>query len=269
MVAGQAIDTFVHPAHRKRGVFKALTIRALAEAKQNGYQFIFNFPNENSFPLYLKLGWHFAGRLRRSTKILNIRCLFRIFVNVILELLGRNRGASKAMSFAGKGKNIGGWSDEIGEAVDALSLSQNKLQVKKDSKYLFWRYALNPLRDYNFIPMRSGGKITALGVLSINELKGLKYVSIVDLIYSLDNIDLGVALLSRILYFCKEQNAGVLTLWSTKDGQFNELLKQIGGFLNYPSSNQVFTIKPLSDSPNPDIFDLGNWKITLGDTDTQ
>jgi GNAT superfamily N-acetyltransferase len=54
VVAYQPIDTFVSPSMRRRGVFREMTNRVLEHV---GDAFIYNYPNHNSRPGYLKMGW--------------------------------------------------------------------------------------------------------------------------------------------------------------------------------------------------------------------
>jgi GNAT superfamily N-acetyltransferase len=51
------VDTATHPDARGKGVFKMLTLDALNVLNPSGNQIIFNTPNNNSLPGYLKMGW--------------------------------------------------------------------------------------------------------------------------------------------------------------------------------------------------------------------
>jgi hypothetical protein len=51
------VDTATHPDARGLGVFKKLTQHGIAEVNANGSHIIFNTPNQNSLPGYLKMGW--------------------------------------------------------------------------------------------------------------------------------------------------------------------------------------------------------------------
>lgn len=53
------VDTVVHIDYRGKGLFKKLTLKGL-EACNGKYDLIFNTPNENSLPGYLKMGWEKA-----------------------------------------------------------------------------------------------------------------------------------------------------------------------------------------------------------------
>lgn len=50
------VDTITHPDYRGRGIFKKLTLEGLEECSGN-YDLVFNTPNENSLPGYIKMGW--------------------------------------------------------------------------------------------------------------------------------------------------------------------------------------------------------------------
>lgn len=61
--AVRAVDTATHPAHQGRGLFSTLTRGALGPLRDDGTAFVFNTPNEQSRPGYLKLGWREVGRV--------------------------------------------------------------------------------------------------------------------------------------------------------------------------------------------------------------
>jgi hypothetical protein len=60
--AVRAVDTATHPDFQGRGIFTQLTMLALEEVSAEGVDFVFNTPNDNSRPGYLKMGWHELGR---------------------------------------------------------------------------------------------------------------------------------------------------------------------------------------------------------------
>ncbi|MDT0677463.1 GNAT family N-acetyltransferase [Autumnicola musiva] len=50
------VDTITHPDYRGKGIFKKLTLQGLEVCLKN-VDIVFNTPNENSKPGYLKMGW--------------------------------------------------------------------------------------------------------------------------------------------------------------------------------------------------------------------
>jgi GNAT superfamily N-acetyltransferase len=59
----RAVDTATHPDHQGKGIFKKLTLQLIDEAGKQGYDFIFNTPNTQSTPGYLKMGWKEWGKV--------------------------------------------------------------------------------------------------------------------------------------------------------------------------------------------------------------
>jgi GNAT superfamily N-acetyltransferase len=59
----RAVDTATHPLHQGKGVFKKLTLGLVDQCKSEGVDFVFNTPNSQSKPGYLKMGWKEAGKL--------------------------------------------------------------------------------------------------------------------------------------------------------------------------------------------------------------
>jgi GNAT superfamily N-acetyltransferase len=61
--AVRAVDTATAPAHQGKGVFSRLTRHGLDEVRDAGVDCVFNTPNDQSRPGYLKMGWQQVGRV--------------------------------------------------------------------------------------------------------------------------------------------------------------------------------------------------------------
>lgn len=61
--AVRAVDTATHPDYQGLGIFTRLTLRAIDELAAEGVEFVFNTPNDQSRPGYLKMGWQVVGQL--------------------------------------------------------------------------------------------------------------------------------------------------------------------------------------------------------------
>ena len=62
-VAFQPCDTMVHPDHRRRGLFTRMNERAIERYADGPPAFFFNFPNANSKPGNLSMGWRPVARV--------------------------------------------------------------------------------------------------------------------------------------------------------------------------------------------------------------
>lgn len=61
--AVRAVDTATDPDYQGKGLFTALTMHGLDEMLADGVDFVFNTPNSQSRPGYLKMGWREVGHL--------------------------------------------------------------------------------------------------------------------------------------------------------------------------------------------------------------
>jgi len=75
-LAAQSGDTMTSPAHGGKGLFTTLAKMTYELAKQEGIQFIFGFPNENSYPGFVKrLNWtHKENMINYETSVLTFPC---------------------------------------------------------------------------------------------------------------------------------------------------------------------------------------------------
>ncbi|MCM4158768.1 GNAT family N-acetyltransferase [Antarcticibacterium flavum] len=127
----RAVDTATHPDYQGKGIFKKLTLKALEIGKERGDHFVFNTPNAQSKPGYLKMGWEEVEKLKITIRPLNFF------------------GANQGYRFQNK--------EEVESCVKLLA-QQNKqnsqkktLFTPKNIEYLNWRYFINPIQKYSII----------------------------------------------------------------------------------------------------------------------
>lgn len=103
-LAAQSGDTMTHPAHAGKGLFTTLAKMTYELAKNEGIQFIFGFPNENSYPGFVrKLNWtHKENMTNYEVKVFTFPCaaiakkmsflqpLHRLYTKAILSLYNAN-----------------------------------------------------------------------------------------------------------------------------------------------------------------------------------
>lgn len=136
--AVRAVDTATHPDARGKGVFRSLTLGALPELTESGTGFVFNTPNEQSRPGYLKMGWSTVGR-------------------VPLGVLPTGPGAlRRAAGWTGADKwgvpsDVGSAPEEAFADTQALQhllwrrLPTPRIRTDLDVDVLRWRYGFAPL----------------------------------------------------------------------------------------------------------------------------
>ena len=102
VVAAQSADTMTHPDFRKKGLFQMLAKRTYDLARQLNIQFIFGFPNQDSYPGFVKLGWKFlpdhlqvfsmkTGAVAYAKIVRRFPFLYRLYNFTLLRILASTR----------------------------------------------------------------------------------------------------------------------------------------------------------------------------------
>jgi N-acetylglutamate synthase-like GNAT family acetyltransferase len=144
--AVRAVDTATHPDHQGKGIFKKLTLQLVEESKANGIHFVFNTPNEQSRPGYLKMNWQDAGRL--PVRFLPVNPLLRLAAGMNL------RRAEPPMAFRQ-------WLNSDDASKFWMRFTKDKkthssLSTPTTQTYFTWRYATVPVVEYFALSHREG-----------------------------------------------------------------------------------------------------------------
>ena len=138
VTAVRAVDTATLPEARGRGVFRGLTEQAVAELTAEGVGLVFNTPNDQSRPGYLKMGWTVVGRLPltvRPRSIAGIPALRRARVAAERWSLPSDVGLDARQALA----------DRSVAAALLAHQPQNGWRSDRTCEYLAWRFGLEPL----------------------------------------------------------------------------------------------------------------------------
>ena len=144
----RAVDTATDPDHRGKGVFRRLTETAVAELTAAKYDAVFNTPNAQSRPGYLKMGWADLGRPAVGTRPRGMLAGLR---------MARSRGAAEKWSeptTAGRpaSEALGGAGVE---SLLATLPTPPGWATPRTPAYLRWRYGFEPLH-YRALEVRGG-----------------------------------------------------------------------------------------------------------------
>lgn len=259
----RAVDTATHPEHQRKGIFSKLT-RAVLEQAQGNADFVFNTPNSNSLPGYLKMGWRKVGILPLYLKVLApidfVLGLGKTF------LPGRDAGVDVDQIIGTRLPTAKEWLNVHAQEVAGLLDADRKLRgsgfsTARSADFLQWRYAAHPSIDYHVVASCSAGELQGLLCCRANQRKGLREVMITDLL--LRQADSGlvrrmVATLSGVA------RADYLIAHFGPGSAHLSLLRQCG-FRQVPRQGIDFTVRDLGVSVQPDPFVLSNWSLCLGD----
>ena len=136
----RAVDTATHPDYRGQGIFKKLTLRLIEECMAEGDDFIFNTPNDQSRPGYLKMGWEQLGKL--PVRLAPLRPL-----SIVRNLSGG--GERPAPSLGAPQYHLLSDAAALDWLNDPERLPERGWRTPPSPAYLQWRYADCPAREYH------------------------------------------------------------------------------------------------------------------------
>lgn len=154
--AVRAVDTATHPDAQGRGIFTRLTLGALPDLREERVDFIFNTPNLQSRPGYLKMGWGQVGRVPVAVRVAGLRRL-RV-------VAGARAAADKWSQPCSIGLSPDAAFADDAEVDELLRLGRTNdgIATDRDVAYLRWRYSFDALH-YRVMPV--GGTIRSGAVV--------------------------------------------------------------------------------------------------------
>lgn len=144
--AVRAVDTATDRAYQGRGIFSSLTRMAVDEVRDEGVQLVFNTPNDQSRPGYLKMGWQVVGRLPLALRPTSLRALPRMAkARVPADLWSTpSRAGVPAAEVL--------HDPALGPLVADAAFHAADLATEMSVAYLQWRFGLSAL-DYRVIAL--------------------------------------------------------------------------------------------------------------------
>lgn len=232
----RAVDTATHPDHRGKRIFKKLTLQAVEVAKESGGDFIFNTPNDQSRPGYLKMGWQISGKIK-----VGVSPSWNSFWK-----LGKSN-EDYIVSFMASPKEL----EKLCAAWNSKLKSGLNLFTPKSAEYLKWRYEKNPLQKYE-IYAGDGIYLAA----SVKKRKNIEELRIVECIFEDENL---------------REVRKIIKRWSSKFGvqviSFSPQLMKLSGPSISGSIGPILTTRDLNVkiTERLEISSVEKWSYSLGD----
>lgn len=247
--AVRAVDTATHPDWQGRGIFKRLTLGALDELRTDGLDVVFNTPNDQSRPGYLKMGWSQVGRVPVCVRV---RSPF-----ALRNLAGARAAAQK-------------WSADVDAGVPAALLLEDSDEVEalleadmartggsgghistdRSAGYLRWRYSFEPLH-YRALPLGSS-RTEGMVLFRVRRRGTATELTICDVL-----APPGAPLGSAVGYLLRNTGADYAIATRTTMGPRQ-------GFVPAAELGPILTWRPVCRRGVPDMGDLA---LALGDVE--
>lgn len=240
--AVRAVDTATHPEHQGRGIFSALTKRAVAELRADGVHFVFNTPNDKSRPGYLKMGWQPVGRLPTGLRPASVSALPRLAnARVAAEIWSTPSSAGESPAEALTDD------EALSRLLDAVTWPAG-LVTNRTPAYLRWRYGFEPLA-YRVVLARSSIDEGFL-VFRLRRRGRATELVVADLLLPESS-----PLATRRLIRTALEVSGA-------DYALGLRTSRASGLLPLPGQGPMLTWRALAEGSMPP---LGEWRLSLGD----
>jgi GNAT superfamily N-acetyltransferase len=242
----RAVDTATHPSHQGRGIFRRMTLQALEDHRAGGVDFVFNTPNDQSRPGYLKMGWVSVGRLSPSVRVASPSSLARLVrarVPADLWSAPASGGRPALDVLADPG---------LADLLASLAASPG-LATHRTPDYMRWRYGFGPLA-YRVVTL-DGNVRAGLAVFRLRRRGAALECALCEVLTPGDDPRARRALIRSV---ARECGADYLV-------RLGGPSVDLSGFVRLPRQGPVLTWYPLADRP-PGRY-LREWSMTLGDVE--
>ncbi len=264
LIAVRAVDTATAKMWRGKGIFKKLTMEAIKDLEVAGVDLIFNTPNQNSAPGYIKMGWNYVDSVPLYIHPLKP---LEMFWSLIKYKFGEN-GSTPAKRESNN--KLPRWTelekmDEILDIVNSSEVNRARasfaLRTVRLPDYLLWRYGRNPQVDYRVYVFHKNNRIEAVAVIRLNIRYGLHELILAEIWARDARVDLMVQLLNSLF---KDVDADyVVAHFSENSVEYIALRKSF--FFRVPIKKMQLFVRKLS-KPLPDsVLVMSGWDLTLGD----
>ena len=119
--AVRAVDTATRGDFRGQGIFRRLTLHGIDAVREQGVGFVFNTPNDQSRPGYLKMGWRAVGQLpvaiTAPRRLSSVRRVLSARTSASLWSLPSDAGSSASEFLADHAEHLAVPRDRAGEAA--------------------------------------------------------------------------------------------------------------------------------------------------------
>jgi GNAT superfamily N-acetyltransferase len=237
--AVRAVDTATHPEYQGRGIFRRLTTSSLELLREQGVAHVFNTPNEQSRPGYLKMGWVEVGKLPTAVR-------FRSPVAAAKAVRARVPAEKWSLptDAGAPALDVLGDAAEVARLLDRLP--DDRIRTHLDVAVLRWRYGFAPL---HYRGVREGG---GLGLFRLRR-RGPAIECVVGHLLAPDDATRG-RLLTRI---ARDSGADQVI-------QITDRPHRRGGYLPLPGGGPILTWRELGVTQVPP---LAAWDLTMGDVE--
>jgi GNAT superfamily N-acetyltransferase len=250
----RAVDTATHPDYQGKGIFKKLTLEQAAICEAQGVQFIFNTPNLQSRPGYLKMGWVQQGRMPLKIKLL------RPLSMGWAKLFDKQKFPGSTIDPTPFQK----WTNDVLGLPDRYTSVTTCLSTVVSAQYISWRYANNPLFSYNYFT--DNQYFLLIGRIKNHAYtRELRLVDFVLLDPAADKRYLNSYIQQAVLRYCNKEQIGFISFSGRQYRENRHCFKWMG-YLPVRALGPVITLRDLNMKDKfHHLLRIQNWCYSIGD----
>lgn len=242
----RAVDTATDPDFQGRGVFTALTLAALDELRADGVAFVFNTPNDQSRPGYLKMGWEVVGTLPVGVRPTGPRGLVR----AVRARTPADRGALATPGGRAAGPLLA--DPTVADALLAVGTPTPGWHTHRTAAYLAWRYG--PAALHYRVVTASDDPAEGAAVVHLRR-RGPAVEAVVADLFVPDRRA------ARSVLRAVVARGGADYLIRIRAAADRRVAH---GFVPVPGTGPTLTVRAVTTAPPTD---LATWALTLGDVE--
>lgn len=265
--AVRAVDTATHPDYRRRGIFRTLTLDLLHRLEQEeGVDLVFNTPNADSRPGYLRMGWREVGLLQvRISPVRPVR-----FLRGMRSAARANASGTASAVVTVESQPVprpcplpeaAAALAHLPEVGDLLARRRvpDRLHTRLTLDYLRWRYGSVPGLDYRAVVVRRGGALAGLGFGRVRQRASLTELTLGDVVVA--DGDLQSA--RRVLLAARRSGVDHVAVHPPRGSEVERMAPR-SGYMSAPGRGIGLVANPRAGCP-ADVLDADSWALSLGD----
>ena len=239
--AYQPCDTTVHPGFQGKGIFSKINLNRISLAKEESIPLVFNFPNDNSLPGYLKLGWEYFLKLEWMVKPLKP-------FNLLFNLRDKSKANPQEIHQDHRLNT-----DDCYTIAAKYQSYDGLIKTYRDEGFFRWRYTDHPFFKYGMV-IAEKSKKSAGAIFIVNAKNKIREMIVVDVFGS---NQLTPELFRRLTETGKQYNVDYITTIYNIHYNMHTLWKQ--GFIKVRNKNMI--VLPLDLALEPKLLDYANWSL--------
>ena len=270
-IAWNCADFSVHPQYRTLGPAIKLRRAARRGVDEGCVDFLYAHPNHRMAAVHRRVGHVPIGKMVRYARFVKatvhlqqrlrnefLGLLAGCVVDPLLSLVRREtwrRGVHEMKVF-----NDAQFDDRFDRLFDESAGTADVIGMR-DSRYLNWRYAENPLYQTHAITATKGGDLCGYLLFVIQD----GVVHIKDLFPATD-VSAASDLVSHVLKLARRRNIKSVSCAVLDGSSLLDTLRHFG-FLERADCSEMFGYARIDDSIRPTILEKSSWFLTVGDRD--